>query len=57
MGKQTQSLSLLDLNPSSADATVSSARRVMSFTGLDVLAEKPIDGLSKGMKQRAKLAQ
>jgi ABC-2 type transport system ATP-binding protein len=26
--------------------------RVMSFTGLDVLAEKPIDGLSKGMKQR-----
>ena len=24
----------------------------MSFTGLDVLAEKPIDGLSKGMKQR-----
>ncbi|MGO8689773.1 MAG: ATP-binding cassette domain-containing protein [Thermoguttaceae bacterium] len=26
--------------------------RVMSFTGLDVLAEKPINGLSKGMKQR-----
>lgn len=26
--------------------------RVMSFTGLDVLANKPIDGLSKGMKQR-----
>ena len=26
--------------------------RVMSFTGLDVLAHKPIDGLSKGMKQR-----
>ncbi len=26
--------------------------RVMSFTGLDVLADKPIDGLSKGMKQR-----
>lgn len=25
---------------------------VMSFTKLDVLAEKPIDGLSKGMKQR-----
>ena len=24
----------------------------MSFTGLDVLAEKPIRGLSKGMKQR-----
>ncbi len=27
-------------------------RRVMSFTKLDALAEKPIDGLSKGMKQR-----
>jgi ABC-2 type transport system ATP-binding protein len=27
-------------------------RRVMSFTGLDVLREKPIRGLSKGMKQR-----
>ena len=27
-------------------------RKVMSFTGLDVLAEKPIRGLSKGMKQR-----
>jgi len=26
--------------------------RVMAFTGLDVLAEKPTDGLSKGMKQR-----
>ncbi len=26
--------------------------RVMRFTGLDVLAEKPIRGLSKGMKQR-----
>ena len=26
--------------------------RVMNFTGLDVLADKPIDGLSKGMKQR-----
>ena len=26
--------------------------RVMSFTGLDVLAHKPIDALSKGMKQR-----
>ncbi len=26
--------------------------RVMAFTGLDVLADKPIDGLSKGMKQR-----
>ena len=27
-------------------------RHVMSFTQLDTLAEKPIDGLSKGMKQR-----
>jgi ABC-2 type transport system ATP-binding protein len=27
-------------------------QRVMSFTGLDKLAEKPINGLSKGMKQR-----
>jgi ABC-2 type transport system ATP-binding protein len=27
-------------------------RRTMEFTGLDVLAEKPISGLSKGMKQR-----
>ncbi|MCA9100796.1 MAG: ABC transporter ATP-binding protein [Pirellulales bacterium] len=27
-------------------------RRVMSFTKLDELASKPIDGLSKGMKQR-----
>jgi ABC-2 type transport system ATP-binding protein len=26
--------------------------RVMDFTGLDALAAKPIDGLSKGMKQR-----
>ena len=26
--------------------------RVMKFTGLDVLASKPTDGLSKGMKQR-----
>lgn len=26
--------------------------RVMSFTGLEVLADKPTDGLSKGMKQR-----
>jgi ABC-2 type transport system ATP-binding protein len=26
--------------------------RVMAFTGLDVLAEKPTSGLSKGMKQR-----
>lgn len=29
-----------------------SINHVMSFTGLDVLAEKPIRGLSKGMKQR-----
>lgn len=27
-------------------------RRVMEFTGLDVLADKPTRGLSKGMKQR-----
>jgi len=27
-------------------------RRVMEFTGLDVLADKPIQALSKGMKQR-----
>jgi ABC-2 type transport system ATP-binding protein len=27
-------------------------KEVMGFTGLDVLAEKPISGLSKGMKQR-----
>src|SRR5512137_1677229 len=27
-------------------------RRTMGFTGLDKLAEKPIRGLSKGMKQR-----
>lgn len=27
-------------------------QRTMAFTGLDVLAEKPIRGLSKGMKQR-----
>ena len=26
--------------------------KVMAFTGLDTLAHKPIDGLSKGMKQR-----
>ncbi len=31
---------------------VEAVGRVMGFTGLDVLAEKPIDGLSKGMKQR-----
>lgn len=29
-----------------------SIRRVMSFTKLDELADKPINGLSKGMKQR-----
>ena len=29
-----------------------SLTHVMSFTGLDKLAEKPINGLSKGMKQR-----
>jgi len=27
-------------------------RKTMDFTGLDVLAQKPISGLSKGMKQR-----
>lgn len=27
-------------------------QRTMAFTGLDILAEKPIRGLSKGMKQR-----
>ena len=27
-------------------------QRTMRFTGLDVLKEKPINGLSKGMKQR-----
>ena len=31
--------------------------RVMNFTGLDVLAEKPTDGLSKGMKQRLSLGR
>ena len=31
--------------------------RVMEFTGLDVLAEKPTNGLSKGMKQRLCLGQ
>jgi ABC-2 type transport system ATP-binding protein len=31
---------------------VEAVDRVMEFTGLDVLAGKPIDGLSKGMKQR-----
>ena len=31
--------------------------RVMEFTGLDVLADKPIDSLSKGMKQRLGLGR
>ncbi|MEM8680203.1 MAG: ABC transporter ATP-binding protein [Planctomycetota bacterium] len=31
---------------------VAACRRVMDFTGLDELAQKPINGLSKGMKQR-----
>ena len=31
---------------------VEAVGRVMEFTGLDKLAEKPTDGLSKGMKQR-----
>ncbi|MBN2473305.1 MAG: ABC transporter ATP-binding protein [Pirellulales bacterium] len=31
---------------------VDAVDRVMDFTGLDVLADKPTDGLSKGMKQR-----
>ncbi len=31
---------------------VDAIERVMEFTGLDVLADKPTDGLSKGMKQR-----
>lgn len=31
---------------------LSALDRVMRFTGLDVLAEKPSNGLSKGMKQR-----
>jgi ABC-2 type transport system ATP-binding protein len=31
---------------------VEAAERVMAFTGLDVLADKPTDTLSKGMKQR-----
>ena len=34
-----------------------SMQRVMSFTKLDELAEKPIKGLSKGMKQRLCLAR
>ena len=31
---------------------VEAVERVMGFTGLDALAEKPTNGLSKGMKQR-----
>ena len=31
---------------------VEAVDRVMDFTGLDVLADKPTDGLSKGMRQR-----
>ncbi|MFO0884555.1 MAG: ABC transporter ATP-binding protein [Pirellulales bacterium] len=31
---------------------VQATRRTMAFTGLDILKEKPIRGLSKGMKQR-----
>jgi ABC-2 type transport system ATP-binding protein len=38
-------------------ARLTAARRVMTFTELDGLAEKPIDGLSKGMKQRLCLAR
>ena len=30
---------------------------VMEFTGLDVLADKPVNGLSKGMKQRLSLGR
>ena len=32
-------------------------QRVLGFTGLDVLADKPTDGLSKGMKQRVCLGR
>jgi ABC-2 type transport system ATP-binding protein len=35
----------------------SSVNRVMKFTELNTLAEKPIDGLSKGMRQRLCLAR
>ncbi len=38
-------------------ARLSAVRRVMSFTELDGLAEKPIEGLSKGMKQRLCLSR
>lgn len=36
---------------------VEAVERVMGFTGLDVLANKPTNGLSKGMKQRLCLGQ
>ncbi len=36
---------------------VEAVEEVMGFTGLDVLAEKPTNGLSKGMKQRLCLGQ
>jgi ABC-2 type transport system ATP-binding protein len=36
---------------------VDAVDQVMHFTGLDTLAEKPTDGLSKGMKQRLCLGQ
>jgi len=36
---------------------VEAVQRVMDFTGLDSLAEKPTNGLSKGMKQRLCLGQ
>jgi len=38
-------------------ARLTAVRRVMTFTELDGLAEKAIDGLSKGMKQRLCLAR
>lgn len=40
-----------------AKARLAAVRRVMTFTELDGLAEKPIDSLSKGMKQRLCLAR
>jgi len=36
---------------------IAAVGRVMEFTGLDKLAEKPTDGLSKGMKQRLGIAE
>ena len=38
--------------PASRRRRSRAVERVMDFTGLDVLADKPIGGLSKGMKQR-----